>query len=293
MDLSALAGNAALKQQLTQQAEGRGLSHAYIISGPPGSGKHTLAEILAQALLCSGPAIPCGQCANCRKAVAGIHPDLSKLGEDGKEITVAQIRALRADAYIRPNEAQRKVYWIDRAHTMNPSAQTTMLKLLEEGPPYAAFLLLAENAATLLPTVRSRCEVLSLTPTDSDPDQGAEQDNHIALAAGILERLASDSESALAACLIPLEKWDRDEFSILMDTFIQLLRDTLVCQAGGSCQASPAVRQAAQALPTAVLFSAIETAEQLRGACGFHVGTGHLCGWLCAALSDVKAGSQP
>ena len=76
----------------------------------------------------------------------------------------AQIRALRADAYIRPNEAGRKVYLLERAHTMNPSAQNAMLKLLEEGPPYAAFLLLTENAAALLPTVRSRCETLTLSP---------------------------------------------------------------------------------------------------------------------------------
>ena len=288
MDLSALPGNDTLKRQLSQQVKGRGLSHAYILSGPPGSGKHILAGILAQAFLCTGTEIPCGHCSDCRKAMAGIHPDLSRLGEDGKEITVAQIRALRADAYIRPNESRRKVYWIDRAHTMNQSAQNTMLKLLEEGPPYAAFLLLAENAAALLPTVRSRCEVLSLTPAQPEQQaKGQDEDGQAELAAGLLTRFASGNETALATYLIPLEKWEREAFSDLMDTLIQLLRDTLVCQAGGVCQAGAEVRQAAQALTPAALLSAVETAEQIRNACGFHVGTGHLCGWLCAALSSA------
>ena len=75
-----------------------------------------------------------------------------------------QVRQLRADAYIRPNEGERKVYLLEGADRMNASAQNAMLKLLEEGPAYAAFLLLAENGGGVLQTVRSRCEELSLTP---------------------------------------------------------------------------------------------------------------------------------
>ena len=165
MNLSALSGNEALKRQLTLQTARRGLSHAYILSGPAGSGKHTLARLLAAALVCTGPEQrPCLACPGCRKAMGGIHPDVIWTGGDGKDITVAQIRSLRTDAYIRPNEAERKVYILENAHTMNQSAQNAMLKLLEEGPAYAAFLLLAENAAALLPTVRSRCETLTLSP---------------------------------------------------------------------------------------------------------------------------------
>ena len=160
MNLKGLAGNAPLKRQLELETARRGLSHAYILSGPPGSGKRTLAGLLAAALVCSeqGGGLPCLACPNCRKAMAGIHPDIVRTGDDGKDITVAQIRALRADAYIRPNEAACKVYILENAQTMNDSAQNAMLKLLEEGPPYAAFLLLTDNAAALLPTVRSRCE---------------------------------------------------------------------------------------------------------------------------------------
>ena len=165
MDLHALAGNAPLKRQLDLQTARRGLSHAYIISGPPGSGKRTLAGLLSAALVCSGreAEFPCLRCSGCRKAMAGIHPDIIRVRDEEKDITVAQIRALRSDAYIRPNEAARKVYLLEEAQSMNQSAQNAMLKLLEEGPPYAAFLLLTENAAALLPTVRSRCETLTLS----------------------------------------------------------------------------------------------------------------------------------
>ena len=168
MELSPLAGNRALKTQLSQQEEGRGLSHAYILSGPAGSGKHTLARLLCGAMLCTAPAQrrPCGHCGPCKKVFAGIHPDVAVIAgpADGKPITVDQVRQLRADAYIRPNEGERKVYLLEGADRMNASAQNAMLKLLEEGPAYAAFLLLAENGGGVLQTVRSRCEELSLTP---------------------------------------------------------------------------------------------------------------------------------
>ncbi|NCE63829.1 DNA polymerase III subunit delta [Pseudoflavonifractor sp. 524-17] len=327
MDLHTLAGNAPLKRRLERETALRGLSHAYILTGPAGSGKHTLARVLAAALVCSapgdGPTFPCGRCSGCKKAAADIHPDIIQIGEEGKDITVAQVRALRAGAYIRPNEARRKVYLIPRAHTMNPSAQNAMLKLLEEGPPYAAFLLLAENAAALLPTVRSRCELLSLSPVAEPegeaflraryPDrpreeiraalsgcegnlgraihtlEGGQADTQIpGTAALLVRRLAGGDELALADLCISLEKWDRDKFSALLEEAILLLRDGLLTHAGVPCRDNPEGRECAallaQSLPPAALMDAISLLEELRTACGFYVGTGHLAGWLCAQL---------
>lgn len=155
MELTALAGNAQIKAQLAHR-EGD-LAHAYIVAGPAGSGRHTLAAQMAEALVCSAqPQLrPCGRCSHCRKAAGGIHPDITVIaGSGGKPITVDQVRALRTDAYVRPNEAERKVYLLERADRMNASAQNAMLKLLEDGPAYAVFFLLAENGSALLPTVR-------------------------------------------------------------------------------------------------------------------------------------------
>ena len=159
MELSQLAGNRRIKDQLSLREEGRGLSHAYIICGPVGSGRHTLARLVSQAMLCEAPAShrPCGSCGPCKKVLRGIHPDVMTVSGpgEGKPITVDQVRALRTDAYIRPNEGKRKVYWLEQADQMNPSAQNAMLKLLEEGPVYVSFLLIAGNAGGLLQTIRS------------------------------------------------------------------------------------------------------------------------------------------
>ena len=166
MQFTTLVGNEALKNQLSQQQKRRGLSHGYLIFGPQGSGKHTLATILVQAMLCKDQSehTPCGVCSACRKVLAGIHPDVTVVSGEDKAASVEQIRQVRADAYIRPNEGLRKIYLVEKADQLNQFAQNAMLKLLEEGPPYATFLLLAESAGGLLQTVRSRCEELMLTP---------------------------------------------------------------------------------------------------------------------------------
>lgn len=148
------------------------LSHAYLIAGGGADSRSALAGRLMAAYLCVGEHPPCGRCGPCRKAAAGIHPDVSVTAPlpDKREIGVDQIRALRTDAYIRPNEGRRKVYVIDPADAMNPSAQNALLKVLEEGPDYAAFLLLADQPGRLLDTVRSRCELIALPPEETPPD---------------------------------------------------------------------------------------------------------------------------
>ena len=169
MPLNSLAGNHALKEQLRPRLSGGTLGHALILSGPAGSGKHTLAAILSRAMVCDHPgAKPCGTCHACKKALAGIHPDIITIQPepDKAAINVDQVRQMRADAHIRPNEAPRKVYILEQTDRLRGEAQNAMLKLLEEGPAYAAFLLLCENAGNLLPTVRSRCETLALTLPD-------------------------------------------------------------------------------------------------------------------------------
>ena len=254
----------------------------------------------------------------------GIHPDVRWVGDDGKDITVGQVRALRSDAYIRPNEAQRKVYVIENAQTMNASAQNAMLKLLEEGPAYAAFLLLTDNAAALLPTVRSRCEVLALSPVTQEqalswlreayPDRPAAQLQALAgrcegllgravaelegvqaedeavtdTALALLERFAQRDERGLLELCVGLEKWDRDKLCALLEESVQLLRCALCCAVGRTdetdARRQAAARQAAGARSARELTAAVDKLERLRTACGFHVGAGHLAGWMAAAL---------
>ena len=191
------------------------LSHAYLITGGGGDSRAAFTGRLAAAYLCEGDTPPCGRCRACRKVGKGSHPDLSRTAPppDKAEITVEQIRSLRADAYVRPNEGRRKVYVIDPADAMNPAAQNALLKVLEEGPAYAAFLLVSDRPGKLLDTVRSRCELLSLPREDALP--GPELLERAERLAGLL--LAGD-ELACAQALVELElsKPKAEELSALL-----------------------------------------------------------------------------
>ena len=175
MEFTELLGNEQLKQRLAGMLRQRKTSHCYLIAGPDGSGKHTLAALLAAALQCTGPGeAPCRRCPQCRKALGGIHPDVVFVDDETKKtLPVDLIRRVCADVFIRPNEGAHKVYVFPHAEKLTPIDQNTLLKVLEEPPAYAVFLLLAPNPGLLLPTVRSRCAALQLAPLPEDVLLGA------------------------------------------------------------------------------------------------------------------------
>ena len=123
-----------------REAASRGtLSHALLFSG---SGDLTsAARYAAAAMECQGGQKPCGVCPACRKVFSGIHPDVVTVrDEQHKNLSVDTIRQIRADAYIRPNEGARKVYIFPDCAILTEQDQNVLLKIVEEGPPYAAFL---------------------------------------------------------------------------------------------------------------------------------------------------------
>ena len=165
MDFTGFLGNDAIKRRLSGAFASGRVAHSYLLCGPAGSGKHTLARILCAAMECEkdGAAVPCGVCPGCRKALAGIHPDVITVDDpDHKAMTVDPIRAARSDMFIRPNEGRRKIYVIPRGQDMNESAQNALLKILEEPPDYGAFLILSTNAERLLPTIISRTQEVAV-----------------------------------------------------------------------------------------------------------------------------------
>ena len=162
MELSAFAKtNTAAR--LRAAASRGALSHALILSGA--GDRNAAAHYAAAALECTGTDKPCLTCAHCRKVLADIHPDVLTVRDDEHaELSVDVIRGVRTDAFIRPNEGACKVYIFPDCTRLNEKDQNVLLKTVEEGPPYAAFLFCAENASVLLPTIRSRCVEVKLPP---------------------------------------------------------------------------------------------------------------------------------
>lgn len=158
-----IIGNDRLKHRLALEiAEGR-FPHAYILAGKDGSGKMTLAMQIAAALACKEPHTrPCGVCDSCKKILGGFSPDVLVIRkeDDKKAISVDLIREIKDGLYIAPNELEKRVYIIEHAETMNLNAQNAFLKMLEEPPYYAVFLLLCSNTDDLLDTVKSRAPIL-------------------------------------------------------------------------------------------------------------------------------------
>ncbi len=170
-----IAGNEKLRARLGEDLLENRLSHAYIIEGAAGTGKHTLALSLAAALSCErrgdpNAPLPCRTCPSCQKILSGNSPDviLVKREEDKATLGIGVIRGMRSDVHIAPNDNEIKVYIVSEAHLMTPEAQNALLLTLEEPPPYVLFLLLCEKAENLLETVRSRAPVLRTQPLERE-----------------------------------------------------------------------------------------------------------------------------
>ncbi len=169
---SEIVGHAAAKRGLLRAASTGRVHHALLFSGRRGIGKLALARAFAQVLLCEesqlgvglGGLRRCGVCRHCRRIEKDGHPDFLILRPSGVYISIAQIRQLQQDVSCNPFEARLRVVIIDDAHAMQDAAGNAILKTLEEPGSQTQFLLLTDQAHGLLPTVRSRCQVVRLAP---------------------------------------------------------------------------------------------------------------------------------
>ena len=168
MKLTNFIGNEKVVDSLSKLFEGGRFPHALIIEGEDGIGKKTLARDLACTLVCRGDDKPCGECTQCKKAIAGIHPDISEYIPAGgvNSFHVDTVRNIINDAYIQPNEADYKIYILANAHCMNQNAQNALLKILEEPPKYVVFILTTNSKSALLSTVLSRSVCVTLEGVD-------------------------------------------------------------------------------------------------------------------------------
>lgn len=314
MDFFGLLGNEELKKRLSASFRAGKHSHCYLICGPEGSGKKTLARAMAQALQCEQANAPCGRCNVCRKVAAGIHPDVITVDDtERKTISVELIRQLQADAFVHPNEGKQKIYLIPRAQDMTENAQNALLKLIEEPPSYAVFLLLSTNAGKLLSTVRSRSVELRMEPVpfsqarqwlkeqrSADTEQTLQaahlrsggflgqtlawlsSEGQLPQTAQFAGAFASRDRYAMTLLLSSMEKMPRDQLLRCFSQWKQLLTDALMVRAG-----MPGGQEAlllGKSRTAQEMAAAAELTQKAMEHCTANIGAGHICGWLAANL---------
>ncbi|CAA9563748.1 MAG: DNA polymerase III delta prime subunit [uncultured Thermomicrobiales bacterium] len=161
--------------------------HAYVVTGPPQSGKRTLAVAFAKAMNCTRPPVPgefCGECGICRRIDRGVFPDVTVFDlatqadrerTSGKNLTltIATVRDVSSQIAYRPSESRWKIIIVDDIESMQETAQEAFLKTLEEPPAYAVILLLTADADLLLPTIRSRCVTVRMQVVNEEVIRGA------------------------------------------------------------------------------------------------------------------------
>lgn len=310
MGFEELLGNQRLKDNL-RASVGRGrVSHFYLISGPNGAGKKTLARLLAAAILCKGEDKPCLSCPACRKVMADTHPDLITVTDpEHKNVAVKLIRQMRDDLFIRPNEADKKIYLLPQ--DLGIEGQNALLKILEEPPAYGVFLLLSDNPEKLLPTVRSRSTELALTALPQTVLRGQLQQQfpnaqtedidaaisrsggYLGQAKALLEEgsvtdpqveafltcFANKDVLGLLQVLVPMEKWKRDQALPIFTQWLQQLQNALMCRSGHSA-VSPLARQLSTKRSAQDLMHAISQLQKAIEYTQGNVSVAAVCGYL-------------
>ena len=268
-----------------REAASRGtLSHALLFSGSGDLG--AAAQYAAAAMECQSGQKPCGTCSACRKVFSGIHPDVITVRDEAhKNLSVDTVRQIRADAYIRPNEGNRKVYIFPDCTILTEQDQNVLLKIVEEGPPYAAFLFCAENASVVLQTLRSRCVELKLHPAETGEKESSE--------AGVelCRLLAAGKKGSAAELMIRLEKkrLDRDGLAAMLDQARTILAAALLAQYGKAPEGPEAAlaAQLGKRLTKQRIMGTIELLQTYRGACAYNVGVSHVLGALAVELEEI------
>ena len=269
-----------------REAADRGtLSHAMLFTG--NGDRLGTARFAAAALECEAEGgRPCGVCRACHKVLEDIHPDVITVRDpEHKNLSVDVIRAMRSDAYIRPNEGRRKVYIVPDCSILPEQGQNVLLKIVEEGPPYAAFLFCAENGSAVLQTLRSRCVELKCTAGEESQSEFSEWAEALCRAIGSRKRGAA----AELAVRLEKKKLSREDLATMLEQGRALLAAALLALYGREPKENDReiVLFLAKNLTKNQIMSTIGMLEKYHGECAYNVGTGHVLGALAAELEGI------
>ena len=266
---------------LRAAAERRALPHALLFTGGDGP---AAAEFAAAAMECTADhGRPCGVCRACRKVLSGIHPDVITVQDpEHKLLSAETVRNVRSDAYIRPNEGERKVYVFPDCALLTEADQNILLKTVEEGPPSAAFLFCAGSAAAVLPTLRSRCVECKLHPEETEETPPSPR------AEAFLRALAKGKRGETAAACVRLEreKLTGDDLEAFCAESRELLIRALKARYGAP-EAGELPLLLAKTLTNDRLTRPIELLETFRRDCRFHIAPAQALGALAAEAEEL------
>lgn len=190
-----LRGQAAVVDQLRRAAAGDGLTHAWLFTGPPGSGRSTAAKAFAAALNCEADDVMargCGVCPGCQAVLAETHPDVEFVRTEKVTITIDEAREMVAKAGDRPQTGRYRIIVVEDADRMAERTTNVLLKAIEEPTPRTVWMLCAPSPADVLVTIRSRCRPvgLRLPPVEDVAALLVERDGADPHLAGVAARAA-------------------------------------------------------------------------------------------------------
>lgn len=275
-ELLSIPGEPGLSRRIREAADRDALGHAAVLSGQ--GDLSAAVRFMSAALQCRGEDKPCGACPDCRKILRDVHPDVVTVADpEHKNISVDVLRGVAADASILPNEGRRKVYIFPDCSLLDGKAQNVLLKVVEDGPPHAAFLFCAENSAVLLPTIRSRTAEWKLSP----PREAAAADDR----ARLLCQLICDGKAAdLSAFCAELEnsRISREELRSLLSGTRDILTAALASAYGAG--GDPWAAELGRVMEKRRLSHVIDQLGAFIRQCGYNIGVGHLTGAMAVEL---------
>lgn len=277
MSWDQIAGQPVAVRLLKNSLRTGRVAHAYLFHGPEGTGKRKAALNLAKALNCQSgarPGIPgnspvpgsaddaCEKCLSCRKIEGGNHPDVHLVAPAGAYHRIEAMRELQKSVWLRPNEGRYHIILLEEADRLRDEAANSLLKILEEPPGLAVFILLTSNPAALLPTITSRCQPVSFRPLPE---------------AVVVEHLVSQSgqdpeKAKMLAALAggslgrALELAQSKDLARLKDEADRLANEIWNLDAVRIMELAEALDKRKQEIPTLLDFLALEIRDRILGA---------------------------